>query len=237
MERHHASLKKWFWAIYLVAEDKRGISGVQLQKEIGVRYPTAWTMLHKIRKAMGDRDASYQLWGIVELDDTYFGGPSEGEKRGRGTNKTPVEVALSLDKQGRPRFVKMEVIADIKNETLKSFAEKNIADGSAINSDAYSSYIKAFKDSAYEHKPLKFDPIANPDHLKWLHRIVSNAKACILGTYHGLDAPHLQSYLNEFCYRLNRRYFGSKLFDRLLFATVSTHTVTYKQLTNPVLNG
>jgi transposase-like protein len=237
MERHHAPLRKWFWAIYLVAEDKRGISGVQLQKEIGVRYSTAWTMLHKIRKAMGDRDARYQLGGIVELDDTYFGGPSEGEKRGRGTEKTLVEVALSLDTQGRPQFVKMEVIPDIKNETLTSFAERNIAEGSAIDSDAYASYIKAFKNSHYEYKSLKFNPIAHPDHLKWLHRIIGNAKAFILGTFHGLDSLHLQSYLNEFCYRMNRRRFASKLFNRLLLAVVSTKTITYKQLTHPVLNG
>ena len=89
-----------------------------------VSYPTAWTMLQKIRKAMGDRDADYQLAGMVELDDAYFGGPTEGGKRGRGTEKTPVLVGVSLTDKGNPLYVKMSVIDDIKNRTLVSFAEE-----------------------------------------------------------------------------------------------------------------
>jgi transposase-like protein len=238
MERHHVSLVTWFTALYLVAVDKRGISAMQLQKELDVRYTTAWTMLHKIRKAMGDRDADYKLAGIVELDDTYFGGPSEGEgKCGRGTDKTPVEVGVSVDKQGRPLYVKMEVIPDIKHETLVTFAERNIEEGSQLNTDAYSAYIKAFEDNKYDHRPLKFDPIKNPDHLAWLHTIISNAKTFVLGTYHGLNKEHLQAYLDEFCYRINRRTYQSKLFMRLVVAIASSCVITYDQIVHPVPIG
>jgi hypothetical protein len=77
-------LVKWFWAIYLASRDKRGISALRLKGELGVCYTTAWTMLHKIRKAMGERDAKYRLAGLVEVDDSYFGGPKNGEGRKSG---------------------------------------------------------------------------------------------------------------------------------------------------------
>ncbi|MEX1031338.1 MAG: IS1595 family transposase [Paenibacillaceae bacterium] len=95
MERARVDLNKWFWAIYLIAQDKRGISGVMLSEQLGISYRSAWLMQHKIRKAMGERDAAYMLAGIVELDDAFFGAPSEGGKRGRGTDKTKVLVGLS----------------------------------------------------------------------------------------------------------------------------------------------
>ncbi|SCW81904.1 Transposase zinc-ribbon domain-containing protein, partial [Paenibacillus tianmuensis] len=88
MHKSHTPLLTWFWAIFLVAHDKRGVSAVFLSRELEISYPTAWLLLHKIRKAMGDRDAHYQLAGLVELDDAFFGAPTEGGKRGRGTDQT-----------------------------------------------------------------------------------------------------------------------------------------------------
>jgi predicted RNA-binding Zn-ribbon protein involved in translation (DUF1610 family)/transposase-like protein len=232
MHRSHTPLRKWFWAIFLASHDKRGIAAQRLADEIGVSYPTAWLILHKIRKAMADRDAYYQLAGIVEVDDTYFGGPKRGGKRGRGTEKTKVIVAVSLDKKGKPEYTKMAVSDDLTSKSLVGFAEKNITAGSTISSDAYSSYLKAFSDGRHTHEPQKFDAKGDTDHLRWLHTVVSNAKAFILGTYHGLDATHFQAYLDEFCFRINRRFFASQLFDRLLCACASTVTVTYKNLVN-----
>jgi transposase-like protein len=223
-------LRKWFWAIFLVSHDKRGVSAKGLERELSVSYPTAWLMLHKIRKAMGDRDSLYQLSGTVELDDAYFGGPKKGGKRGRGAEKTKVVVGVSVDGERKPGFVKMTVGEDVKSGTLVEFAQKNIAMGSMITSDAYSSYKKAFEGGGYEYEPKKFDPKTEPDHLRWLHTFVSNAKTFILGTYHGLDARHFQAYLDEFCFRANRRFFAGELFDRLVCACVSTSTVTYRQL-------
>jgi transposase-like protein len=179
---------------------------------------------------MGERDTRYQLSGIIEVDDSYFGGPKSGGKRGRGTEKTSVIVAVSLDEEGKPGFTRMAISPNLKSDTLVAFAEKNITEGSTISSDAYSSYIKAFSSGKYPHKPLKFDPKKEPDHLRWLHTFVSNAKTFILGTYHGLDDTHFQAYLDEFCFRANRRFFASELFDRLLCACASTMTITYKKL-------
>lgn len=230
MHKSHTPLLTWFWAIFLVAHDKRGVSAVFLARELEISYPTAWLILHKIRKAMGDRDAHYQLAGLVELDDAFFGAPTEGGKRGRGTDQTPVLVGVSLNKQGAPQFVKMQVIPDVKGKTLVEFAKQHIEPGSTISSDAYRSYNALANE--YNHQPIKFNVKDNPDHLKWLHTMISNAKAFIGGTFHGLDSKHLQSYLNEFCFRTNRRQFDGQMFNRLLSACVSTDTVIYRDLTS-----
>lgn len=229
MHKSHSPLLTWFWAIFLVAHDKRGVSAVYLSRELEISYPTAWLMLHKIRKAMGERDSQYLLAGLVELDDAFFGAPTEGGKRGRGTDQTPVLVGVSLNKQGAPQFVKMQVIPDVKGKTLVEFAQKNIVPGATISSDAYRSYNALAE--TYNHQPIKFNVKDTPDHLKWLHTMISNAKAFIGGTFHGLDSKHLQAYLNEFCFRTNRRQFEGQLFNRLLTACASTHTITYHDLT------
>jgi hypothetical protein len=135
-----------------------------IARELELTYPTAWLLLQKVRKAMGDRDANYRLAGLVELDDAFFGAPTEGGKRGRGTEQTPVLVGVSLNKQGAPQYVKMQVIPDVKGKTLIDFAQRHIDPGATISSDAYHSYNALAKE--YNHQPLKFNVKENPDHLK-----------------------------------------------------------------------
>lgn len=218
MHRTHAPLTKWFLAMYLVSIDKRGISAVQLQYQIGVTYKTAWYMLKRIRESMKNRDDSHQLEGVIEFDDAFFGGPTVGKKRGRGTEKSKVFVALSLDKKGSPLYLKMKPTENIKQKSVKKFALKHIAKGSTIRSDGYRSFSPALADE-YVHEPAKYD--TKGEALQWLHIMISNAKAFILGTYHGLPHKYLSDYLAEFCFRFSRRNFDS-LFDRLVISmTVS----------------
>ena len=214
LHHSHVSLSKWFLAFYFVSQDKRGLSAVQLSNQIGVTYKTAWSMLRRIRFAMGQRDAAHLLSGAIEFDDAYFGGPTAGDKRGRGTEKAKVFVALSLDEHGNPQYLKMGVTKNIKQASVRKFANSAVAAGSTIRSDGYRSYIPALEDYIHEHKA--FDP--NSGMLHWLHIVVSNAKAFILGTYHGLPKDHLQSYLDEFAFRFSRRAFGSQLTHRLILA-------------------
>jgi len=156
-------------------------------------------MLHKIRKAMGDRDAHYLLAGIVELDDAFFGGPTVGGKRRRGNDKTKALIGLSLDKQGRPQFIKATVIENLKASTLAETVRRMVQPNSLISSDLHKSY-PCLKNEGYALYSQQYNPKENPDHLKWLHTVISNLKAFITGTYHGLDSKHLQEYFNEFCY-------------------------------------
>ena len=230
MEKSRTLLNKWFLAIFLAAHDKRGVSATLIAREVEVSYKTAWLMLHKIREAMANREAEYQLAGIVEMDESYFGAPTEGGKRGRGTEKAKVIVGLSLNKKGHPLFVKMQVVADLKAPTLLDFAKEHIELGTIIHSDGYSSY-NTLTAPNYIHRPLTFDLKKNPDHLKWLHTIISNAKSFIAGTYHGLDNKHLPAYLNEFSYRFNRRKFKGELFNRLLHCCCLSRPITYSELT------
>ncbi len=144
--------------------------------------------------------------------------------------QTKVIVGLSLTKRGNPQYVKMEIIPDIKGKTVVDFANNNIVPGSLINSDAYRSYMALAKED-FEHAPVKFNPKDRPDHLHWLHTVISNAKAFIAGTFHGLDTKHLQAYLDEFSYRLNRRKFKGELFNRLLSCCAKTRVTTYSELT------
>lgn len=215
MHRTHTPLTKWFLTMYLVANDKRGISATQLQYQIGVTYKTAWYILHRIRKAMENQDDTHQLEGVIEFDDSFFGGPTIGKKRGRGTEKAKVFIALSLDKKGNPLYLKMKKTENIKQKSVKQFAVKHIKKGSTIRSDGYRSFNSALKD--FVHEPVKYTP--KGETLHWLHIMISNAKAFILGTYHGLPQKYLSSYLAEFCFRFSRRNFSS-LFERLAVSLV-----------------
>lgn len=154
------------------------------------------------------------LSGVVEFDDAYFGGPTADGKRGRGTEKAKVFVALSLDEHGNPQYLKMGVTKNIKQTSVRKFSNRAVAAGSTIRSDGYRSYIPALEDYVHEHKA--YDP--NSGMLHWLHIVVSNTKAFILGTYHGLPKDYLQSYLDEFVFRFSPRTFGGLLTQRLIYA-------------------
>lgn len=224
MHRTHVPLTKWFLAMYFVSQDKRGISAVQLKSTIGVTYKTAWYLLARIREAMGQRDDTYSLNGIIEFDDAFFGGPTVGKKRGRGTEKAKVFVALSLDEKENPQFLKMKVTKDIRQGSVRRFAQNNISAGSVVRSDGYRSYAPALTD--YRHEPKPYDPESGLLH--WIHIAISNAKAFILGTYHGLPLRNLSAYLNEYCFRFSRRKFGGQLFERLVIALATSEFADLK---------
>lgn len=228
MDKTHLKLRTWILAMYLIAQDKRGISAMQLSKQLDLPYNTAWFLLHRIRKAMAERDTNYMLTGIVEFDDTYIGKAKKGSKRGRGTAKTKVLVAVSKDDDGKPKYAKMQVVPNLKGKTIGEFAKNTIAQGSVVESDAYHSYRKPLSEK-YLHEYQVFD--ADSEMLHWLHTIVSNAKSFIRGTFHGLDKKHLQSYLDEFCYRFNRRRIESQLFSRLACAVMAAQPLRFADLT------
>lgn len=220
MASTHLPLMKWFLSIYLVITDKRGIAAVQLASEVGMTYKTAWYLLRRIRIAMHCRDQKYLLNGVVDMDDSFFGGPQAGSKRGRGTRKAKVFVALSM-KGICPSYLKFGVTRNIRKNSVRKFARANIAEGSVIESDGMSSYPRALGD-LYDHKPEPYDK--HSDRLRWMHVMISNAKAYILGTYHGLPKKYLQSYLDEFTYRFNRRAFGEDLVCHLINAVAQPIT-------------
>jgi transposase-like protein len=216
----HLSLQKWFWAIYLISRDKRGFSALALKNAIQVSYPTAWLVFHKIRQAMANKETDYILEGTVIVDDAFFGGVVENKKRGRGTEKANVLVAISLTKdEDNPLFAKMTVLENMKDETVSKAIMTMVEYGSTIRSDAHKTIANL---KGYSHDVVVASKDKDKAHevLHWVDVIIANAKSYILGTYHGLPKTHLQKYLNEFCYRLNRRFCEQVIFDKLVNACI-----------------
>ena len=206
-------LTVWFWAIYLCATDKRGISTVQLSRTLNICHKSAWYLLHRIRAAMGQGDEKYVLSGIVQMDDGYVGGATHNGKRGRGMDKARIVVALSKTENGAALFTRMQVVEDVTSKTLQQVVGKAVAPGAKIECDGYRSYRNL---SGVTLDAKKYET----GYLHWLHKAISNLKALLLGTYHG-RCTQLQAYLDEFCFRFNRRKTGNQIFMRLTRA-VST---------------
>jgi len=227
--RTRTSLRHWFWTIFLVAMDKRGHSALQLSKELNIPYNRAWLMLHKIRVAMAYRDKLYQLDGTVEMDEAYFGAPDPGRK-GRSTRRVKALVAIGLTEDNRPRFIKIQTIKRLDARCVKGFAISQIAQNSTIRTDGLHVY-RCLANLSFSHEATVASGKAKGDLLHWVHIIVSNAKTFVTGTFHGLAEKHIQRYLDEFCYRFNRRHREAELFDRLLLACATALPITYDELT------
>lgn len=212
-------LVKWFWAIYLVAADKGGISALRLSKHIGVSWPTARNMLKKIRTAMAHRDSIYRLFNeLIELDDTYVGGKKPG-KRGRGaTGKKPVLVAV--ENRGKAAgFVAMKAVETVSRETIKSFLGHHLYRGQQVRTDALNAMNIVNK--THQHEKKVTPPDAASSWLPLVHIVIGNMKTFLNGTFHGVTHKYLQEYLDEFCYRFNRRFWEHELPLRLLNACLS----------------
>ena len=214
MHRMHLPLTVWFWATYLCATDKRGISAVQLSRTLGICYESAWYLLHRIRTAMGKRDGKYELPGIIEMDDGYVGGATRNGKRGRGTDKARIVVALSKTENGAALFTRMQVVEDVTGGTLQQVVDETVAPGSKIECDGYRSY-RNLSGVALDAKKYETGD------LHWLHKAIGNLKAFLLGTYHG-RCTQLQAYLDEFCFRFNRRNTSDQIFMRLTRAVATS---------------
>lgn len=228
----------WFIAIHLLTCTKKSFSASELQRQLGhKRYEPIWNLLHKLRQIMGKRDELYTLSGVIELDEGFFSTEMDEDekdkplKRGRGSQKKskvlvmveskPVEGKTT--KTGKPRQVghlKMIVINDLKSDTITPLVEKNVSNEASIDSDDSTSYVK-LKNIVKEHRPQVIPKKEVSKMLPWVHIAISNAKRMLLDIFHDIKPEYLQNYLNEYCYKFNRRYFGENLFDRLMIASVS----------------
>jgi len=224
-------LRKWYWAAFLLISSKAGISAKELEFQIGVTYKTAWYVNRRLREAMRFANEKYKLCGIVTMDEAYFTGRENDEempkKRGRGTNKSKVIVAVSLTEDEKPLYAKMLVVENFRAATIEKFAHDHIEKGSKIITDGFRAYKsqKITKDYFIDYDMLPAEDEGSK--LKWLHTIISNAKAFVLGTFHGLKADDLQLYLDEFCYRFNRRNIPHLMFDKLIDSALITPPLGY----------
>ena len=212
------SLVKWFWAIYLCASDKGGISSLRLSKHIDVTWRTAHRMLRKIREVMVHRDSIYRLSGLIETDDAYIGGKKAG-KRGRGAaGKKPILIAVEkLD--AHAGFMAAETVETISKETVRGFCGRHLKPGQEVRTDAFAALNAIGEDHVHDKKVTP--PEKAGEWLPLVHIVIGNLKQFLNGTFHGVSHSYLHEYVAEFCYRFNRRFWESELPMRLLNACLA----------------
>ena len=232
-ERIRTPLPVFFRAIWWVVTQKNGASALGLQRILGLgSYETAWTWLHKIRHAMVTPGRE-ELTGEVEVDETFIGGLEEGVV-GRQTEKKAMVVIAAQADGKRIGRIRMRRIPDASGEHLMAFVSASIAPGSLIHTDGWAGYA-GLLGRGYRHNILVVKNSGKNAHelLPRVHQVASLLKRWILGTHQGAVSPdHLDSYLNEFTFRFNRRTSGSrgKLFYRLLQNAMNVAPAPYKKI-------
>lgn len=239
MENSNLGYKVWLWGLYLMSLTKKGFSALEMQRLIGhKRYEPIWLLMQKVRISMGHRDDKYSLDGYIELDEGFF----EGHRK-QDTNCIETKSIKELDRQvkaivavssiplqqreqktGRPNtkagFVKMSVVSSLCTKEVVCEAEKMVKKSATIITDGRRCY-RGLKDICTIHKEVIVrDKQEVSKVFPWVHTAISNVKKKILGLHHQVKDAYMQNYLNEFCYKFNRRYFGEKLFDRLILAAL-----------------
>ncbi len=245
LHRTKTPLRKWFLAAYWLARDKRGVSAVFLARELDLRYATAWLIGHKLRHALAEGPAP-ALAGLVEVDESYYGGRGKPESRGRSLadpNKSLLVIAVEKVPvtawQGRgikqSGFVagsaRLAILPAATGDELGGFVGASVKPGARVITDGFQGYSdldKAFRHTALVQKtPKNAETI-----LPVIHVLFSNIKAWLNGTFHGVSAKHLPRYATEWTYRFNRRGRITNLDNFVLRRAVQCQTITYRQLIN-----
>ena len=232
MARTKLPLRVWFWAAYLMTTHSNGYSALQLQAQFCLHYRTAWLLEAKLRMAMVNPDRS-MLSGLIELDQTEipYREANRAPELGGRDGMIPVVCAIEVvdrktglvPKWGynkkllntRPQRIRLQVIPDNTAETLESFVQANVEPGSVVLSDGHASF-DGLQALGYKHDPKIVGLMAAHIVLPWTHRAFTLLKRWGMGVYHGLRRKYAQTYLDEYCYRFNRRYWRRVSFEKIL---------------------
>ncbi len=223
----HLPLRKWFVAVYLISESKKGISSNQLKRILGTTYKTAWYLTHRIRAAMSDGQAPL-LKGIVEVDETYIGARVRGKGRGYIGNKTMVLGAVE-----RGGEIRLRIGKNTSAKTFHRFIRDTVDDDAeAIYTDQHQSYM-GIDDSNTRHETVNhnLDEWVRGDvHTNTVEGVWSLLKRSIVGSYHHLSVQHLPAYLDEITFRFNNRN-NPYLFRDTLLKLIGAENLRYSELT------
>ena len=228
-DKTRTPLTTWFEAAWLVTTAKNGLSAKTLERTIGTSYHVAWMMLQRFRVAMVNSERT-KLSGAVEVDEIYVGGEEQGGKRGRGTDKDIVVIAVEIKEGKSFGRTRMRHIADASGDSLIPFIRNSISPEATLVTDAWRGYSKIV-DYGYtrEIKNLSDSDDFAHVHMPGVHQIASLLKRWILGTHQGsVSDMHLQAYLEEYTFRFNRRKSKSRglVFKRLIEHSLATKPVT-----------
>jgi transposase-like protein len=239
-ENSTVPLAKWFMAIFILSTHKKGISSVQVARDIGVTQKTAWFMMQRVRNAFKQQSflSNDKLGGdkIVETDESYFQGkPSNMHKKKRDAiesgekEQKKISIIGAVERGGK---VKAQVIEATNYNNVIPFLVKNVHQGSKLMTDEHVVY--GTMDRLYDHQTIKHmlrEYVRGEVHTNTIENFWSVLKRGIYGTYHFISTKHVQNYLEEFAFRFNSRTFTeAQRFDALI--GISNHRITYKQLTN-----
>lgn len=219
-EHSKTSMLLWVRAIFQCMQGTRGISALELKRTLKMKsYDTTWTMLHKIREALRQRDLQYKLNKYIELDGTSFGRRETGNQVGV---LVAIETKEWIDAKGRPKskagFAKV-LIADETKQNAQKFVNEAITPGAMVNTDGSPS-LTNLQNVDVDYQVVGTDKVMLDHWLPWVHKFIANAKAWLIGTHHGVESKYLAQYLAEYTYRFNRRHDPNSLFHRALTACV-----------------
>ena len=228
MHDSHLPLRKWFMAIYLMCESKKGMSALQIKRTLDVAYKTAWYLCHRIRAAMGnDPFIGPTLLGVVEVDETLVGGKTRGKGRAYKGNKTWVAGAIQRD-----GGVRLERIPDVRRPTLHSFINRTVRDeAEAIYTDELASYL-GIADHNTRHQTVNHSMeqwTLGDVHTNSIEGMWSLFKRSIIGAFHKVSVKHLDRYLDELEWRYNNRD-NDHIFVHTLRRIVNTDHLEYRDL-------
>ncbi|MCY3762029.1 MAG: IS1595 family transposase [Gemmatimonadetes bacterium] len=202
LHRTHAPLHKWFFAMFLFSTFRHGVSAKELERQLGVSYPTALRMTHLIREHMAEVDGEHPLDGDVEADETYVGGRRRGA--GRSYRKDRAVVFGMVEREGD---VMAKVVPDVKRRTLEPIIRENVEKGSTVHTDELRSYLSLGK-AGYVHRTVKHSEgeyVDGDSHVNAVEGFWARLKNSIRGTHVHVSKKHLSKYVKEFEYRYNRR--------------------------------
>jgi transposase-like protein len=236
LHRTKTPLTVWFWAAYLCVTDKRGISALLLQRQLGLRrYETAWMLLHKLRRAMvnGGREP---LRGDVEIDDTWVGGPQPGLRGSRQLKGRRAAIVLvAVEKRGEAsNRIRMAVVRDFKQTTMLGFVTQHVASGSTVYTDGLKGF-EGLQAAGVTHvarpQPLRSAlRRGTPSVVPLADRAIGNLQQWLVGTYHGVSKAQLQVYLDEFVFRHNRRRQPMAAFQTVLGLGTGRAPTPYRRI-------
>lgn len=221
----HLPFTKWFLAIYLITQNKNGISAMALSRQIGVSYNAAYRLKQKLMQVMLERGSGKKLHCRVEIDDSYLGGKRIPGKRGRGAGKkVPFLAAIETDMDKHPLKIKLSVVNGFRKEEIERWGKHHLEAGTLVASDGLNCF-NGLEDADVIHEPHVMGSgkaaVLHPS-FKWVNIILGNLKNALRGTYHAFKRKHAPRYLSEFQYRFNRRYDLPAMIPRFLYIALRT---------------